>query len=288
MMLKLKKSVKNSKDDFEAFNKLSMKVFGLSFENWFNSGYWGDNYCSYTFFDDVKAVANVSVSKIYTLVNGEPKLYIQLGNVSTDPDYRHQGLIRKLIQEVIHDFHDACDGIYLYANCTVLDFYPKFGFKKEAEYQYSKEITPNPAVFTKLDMGNAKDVILLENCYKKNNPFSARPMLNNFGLVMFYCGDSMRENVYYSEKLQAVIIASFKDNYMLCYDIYCDEGANIDTVLESAAQKDTNTVIFGFTPKNITGCSVKKLENDNQLFVHELGDNMFAQSKMMLPLLSHA
>lgn len=287
-MLKLNKSVKNSKDDFEAFNKLSMKVFGLSFENWFNSGYWGDNYCSYTFFDDVKAVANVSVSKIYTLVNGEPKLYIQLGNVSTDPDYRHQGLIRKLIQEVIHDFHDACDGIYLYANRTVLDFYPKFGFKKEAEYQYSKEITPNPAVFTKLDMGNAKDVILLESCYKKNNPFSARPMLNNFGLVMFYCGDSMRENVYYSEKLQAVIIASFKDNYMLCYDIYCDEGANIDTVLESAAQKDTNTVIFGFTPKNITGCSVKKLENDNQLFVHELGDNMFAQSKMMLPLLSHA
>lgn len=288
MMLKLNKSVKNSKDDFEAFNKLSMKVFGLSFENWFNSGYWGDNYCSYTFFDDVKAVANVSVSKIYTLVNGEPKLYIQLGNVSTDPDYRHQGLIRKLIQEVIHDFHDACDGIYLYANRTVLDFYPKFGFKKEAEYQYSKEITPNPAVFTKLDMGTTKDVILLESCYKKNNPFSARPMLNNFGLVMFYCGDSMRENVYYSEKLQAVIIASFKDNYMLCYDIYCDEGANIDTVLESAAQKDTNTVIFGFTPKNITGCSVKKLENDNQLFVHELGDNMFAQSKMMLPLLSHA
>lgn len=287
-MLKLNKSVKNSKDDFEAFNKLSMKVFGLSFENWFNSGYWGDNYCSYTFFDDVKAVANVSVSKIYTLVNGEPKLYIQLGNVSTDPDYRHQGLIRKLIQEVIHDFHDACDGIYLYANRTVLDFYPKFGFKKEAEYQYSKEITPNPAVFTKLDMGTTKDVILLESCYKKNNPFSARPMLNNFGLVMFYCGDSMRENVYYSEKLQAVIIASFKDNYMLCYDIYCDEGANIDTVLESAAQKDTNTVIFGFTPKNITGCSVKKLENDNQLFVHELGDNMFAQSKMMLPLLSHA
>jgi len=288
MNLRLSKNVKNSKDDFAGFNNLSVKVFGLSLEKWYNAGYWGDKYDSYTYFNGVKAVANISVSKIYTLVKGEPRLYIQLGNVSTDPEYRHQGFIRRLMQEVMDDYVDICDGIYLYANETVIDFYPKFGFEKADEYQYSKEIVPHPIALKKLDMENDTDIKLLEYYYNKNNPFSANPMLKNFDLLMFYCGNSLKNNIYYSEKLQAVIIASFHNDTMLCYDIYCDEENDIDVVLNAGAREGIKTVALGFTPKNIEGYTVKKIESNVQLFVHKKGENMFTQSKMMLPLLSHA
>ena len=50
MNLRLSKNVKNSKDDFAGFNNLSVKVFGLSLEKWYNAGYWGEKYDSYTYF----------------------------------------------------------------------------------------------------------------------------------------------------------------------------------------------------------------------------------------------
>ena len=119
----LKNNIKNSKTDFLAFNDLAVKVFGLSFEKWYKSGYWRDKYFPYTYFDGEKAVANVSANKIHTIIDGKPKLYIQIGTVMTDPDYRNRGLSRKLMNEVFTDFKNNCDGIYLYGNDTVLDFF---------------------------------------------------------------------------------------------------------------------------------------------------------------------
>lgn len=60
----------------------------------------------------------------------------------TDCEYRNKGISRKLMDKVLQDWKDKCDAIYLYANDSVLDFYPKFGFIKAKEYQYSKNIVP--------------------------------------------------------------------------------------------------------------------------------------------------
>lgn len=44
----------------------------------------------------------------------------------THPDYRGQGLAKKLLEHVIAKYEDQYDFLYLFANDTVLDFYPKF------------------------------------------------------------------------------------------------------------------------------------------------------------------
>ncbi|MGL5675443.1 MAG: hypothetical protein ACRDDX_03435, partial [Cellulosilyticaceae bacterium] len=186
------------------------------------------------------------------------------------------------------EWQDKCDGIYLYANDTVLDFYPKFGFEKATEYGYSKPINVKPTGFIKLNMDQEDDVKLLENYYNKGNPFSERPMLHNFGLLMFYCGSFIKDCVYYSEALACVVIASYEENVMTCYDIYCDASKDRDFILQSVAQQETTTVTLGFMPKETVGCTVKALENEDQLFVYSHKENMFNESKMMLPLLSHA
>ena len=46
----------------ESFNKLAEKVFGLSFENWYQNGFWKDNYIPYSAVIDGEVVANVSVN----------------------------------------------------------------------------------------------------------------------------------------------------------------------------------------------------------------------------------
>lgn len=94
----------------------------------------------------------------------------------TAPAYRNRGLSRRLMEAVLSDWRTQCDGIYLYANDTVLDFYPKFGFLKAEEYGFSRPIAPSPAPFVRLDMDKEESVRLLYSYYEKGNPINARPM----------------------------------------------------------------------------------------------------------------
>lgn len=119
-----------------SFNNLTEKTYGFNFENWYENGCWRDLHIPYSLIYENKVVANVSVNIIDFLVLGEKKRYIQLGTVMTDKDYRNQGLCRKLMGIVLEEWENKCDMIYLFANDSVLDFYPKFGFVKSNEYQY--------------------------------------------------------------------------------------------------------------------------------------------------------
>ena len=84
-----------------SFNELAKKTFGLNFEDWYQNGYWTDKYNPHS---------------------------IQLGTVMTDEAYRNRGLIRLIMEDIEKEYADKADGMYLFANDSVLSFYPKFGF----------------------------------------------------------------------------------------------------------------------------------------------------------------
>ena len=81
--LLLSKNVRDNPSQRESFMQLAADVFGLSFHNWYARGYWQDAYLPYTLFDCGRAVANISVNRMKTMVDGQPKRYIQLGTVMT-------------------------------------------------------------------------------------------------------------------------------------------------------------------------------------------------------------
>ena len=132
MKYKLEKNVRDTAPVRNAFNALAMQTFQLSFEGWYENGCWSQRYQPYTLMDGGTAAANVSVNLMKTRWNGQIKNYIQLGTVMTHPAYRNQGLSRYLIEEIFRDWEERCDGFYLFANETVLDFYPRFGFRRAA------------------------------------------------------------------------------------------------------------------------------------------------------------
>nr|MDD6335718.1 GNAT family N-acetyltransferase [bacterium] len=268
---------------------MARSVFGLSFEQWYQKGYWTPRYIPYALMEGSRVVANISVNVIDTCRQGEKKRYVQLGTVMTHPAYRHQGLARRLMGEVLHDWRQACDAIYLYANDTVLDFYPKFGFVRACEYQYSKAITPNPAPVRRMDMQNPADIAHLKALYAQSNPFSALPMPDNIGLVMFYLDGMLRDCVYEVVGQEAIVIASFEGKEMTCHDIFCREGSALDPLLAAVAPCDTRRVALGFTPKDTNGYDVRPIGGeDDALFVLAGKDNPFAGQRVMMPLLSHA
>ena len=69
------------------------------------------------------------------------------------------------METVLSDWRDCSDGIYLFANDSVLDFYPKFGFCPMGEYQVSVNVTPKKGNICRLDIvrpaGFADAVFLL-------------------------------------------------------------------------------------------------------------------------------
>jgi predicted N-acetyltransferase YhbS len=272
-----------------SFDKLAQKTFDLSFENWYQNGYWADKYIPYVLLDGERVASNVSVSIIDTVWQNEKKRYVQLGTIMTDSEYRGKGLSRLLMEKVLEEWKDKCDAIYLFANDTVLDFYPKFGFVKADEYQCQISITSKNRAARKLDMSNDTDRGLLFEKYKKSNPFSALPMVDNVGLLMFYCSQFMKDYVYYVEDYDAAVIAMQNDKNLICFDIFCDGNNDMNDVLAIVANNDTTNVVFGFSPKSTTNCQATLLqEEDTTLFVLSNKENVFADNQLMFPLLSHA
>ncbi len=288
MELQLEKRVRDNDKARLGFFALANDVFGLNFEQWYRNGYWSDSYIPYSILDNGLVVANASVNTIQIRFHEVSKLYIQIGTVMTKPSCRNRGLARLLIEEIIKDWKGKCDSIYLYANNTVLDFYPRFGFVSEKEYQYSKSVAPRQSSVRKLNMESSTDIAFLENYYGRSNPFSELTMIGNFGLVMFYCSSFLRHCVYYLEEADAVVIAAFDGRVMTCFDIYCSGKKDFDDILAQTAQPDTDTVAFGFTPKDKAGCFARPVDGDDALFVLLGKENIFAREKVTLPLLSHA
>ncbi|MEG0457809.1 MAG: GNAT family N-acetyltransferase, partial [Oscillospiraceae bacterium] len=245
-------NIKAQKNLRESFFDLAKKTFDLSFRNWYENGYWSENYIPYGIFDDKKILSNVSVNIIDTIWQGVSKRYIQIGTVMTDIEYRNKGLAKQLINYIIEQWKNSCDCIYLFANDSVLDFYPKFGFSKAIEHQYIMSIVPKPEKLKKLDMTDDKDIAILKQYYLKSNPFSALPMINNFGLIMFYCSSFLQNCVYYCEAFDAVVIISQEDKKLICYDIFCDNNKSMNNILSAIVNNETNNVILQFTPKNVS------------------------------------
>ena len=284
----LSKNVRNSEVHRASFNQLSKRIFNLDFEPWYQSGYWGDLYIPYTLSYNHTVVANVSVSPITFKWGNQRKRYVQLGTVMTEPEYRGKGLSRWLMNIVLEEWIKNCDAIFLFANDSVREFYPKFGFVEATQYQYYKSVSPVVNNVRRLDMSLDSDRQLLLDRYKLSNPFSAFSMEENPGLLMFYCLQFLKDNIFYIEQYEAVVIAETKDTNLLCYDIFCPMGVSMDAILSSVASANTESVVLGFTPKNIGDYQVSKLNEANTtLFLLGNKENLFNDNRLMFPLLSH-
>ena len=276
--------------------ELAEAVFGLSFRSWYENGFWTDRYIPYCLADGSRIVANASANVIDTLWQGERKRYIQIGTVMTHPAYRKRGLMKKIMERLLADWKGRCDGIYLYANDSVRDFYPKFGFETAQEYGHridlldgGQEKKGQEGMWRKLDMAAPKDRELLRSCYGRSNPYSALPMLDNEGLLMFYCADFMKECVYYSRRWDAVCVASGEGEAVYLSDVFGNPACSLYELAAGLPFENYASVVLGFTPKDDSHCICERLvEEDTTLFVFSSGENVFREGRLRMPELSRA
>lgn len=271
----------------KSFIKLAEKVFGLSFENWYQNGFWKDNYIPYSAVIDGEVVANVSVNACSMNYKGEVVKLIQLGTIMTDPDCRGRGYARLLMEEVLKDYEGKVDGIYLYANDSVLDFYPRFGFREAKEYQYIKEAAvtgENKAV--QIPMKDKKDFDRMAEILEERSQNADMYMVGNTGLYMFYLSQFMTENVFYIADCDSYVVAETEDDTLILHAII-GEGP-VDEVINAFGAQVKKAVLC-FTPKDTRGFEKHELqEEDTTFFVKGRFFEEHQADAYMLQAITHA
>lgn len=286
------KIVKNYRDNEalrQSFNELAGKTFGLNFEDWYQNGFWTDNYNPYSVVIDGRVVANVSVNRTDMLIDGEVKHFLQLGTVMTEEAYRNQGLSRKIMEQIEADYKGKVDGYYLFGNDSVLEFYPRFGFRKAKEYQYSKKVlNTGTAQVKKAIMDNPESWKQLESVMNRNVFRGRFDMVNNNELIMFYVTQFMQENVYYHEVTDTYVIAEAEEGSLFIHNVFSAALKSLDEVIALFGE-DIKEVTLGFVPMETEGYTVAEYhEEDCTFFVKGEALNVVEMEMLRIPTLSHA
>ncbi len=271
------------------YNKLTKKTYGFDFEIWYQDGFWGEGHVPYTLFDGESAVSNVSVNKMKFSVLGEEKNYIQIGTVMTDDTYKNLGLNRYLLKRAIDETKSECDLMYLFANKSVLDFYPKFGFRETKEYNYFKNINylKTNIQVKKLDMNNAENKKFLYKKVKSSISLSRVSMMENPELIMFYCISFMKSSVWYIESIDVVVIAEYNGNLLYIYDIFSSRKIELDNIINIMSLPETEKAVLGFTPDEDGFQNSEHIDRDSVLFVYSRDKVIFDYNELKFPELSH-
>lgn len=292
-------NIREDEEIRESFFELARQVFGLDFKRWYQNGWWRGTYRPNVLIKDGRVVANVSVNTMVFMVDGRERHYVQLGTVMTAPEFRKRGLNRYLLERVQAEWRDRCDLIYLFANSSVLGFYPRFGFARKTEYAFEKtpaETEPGwegEETFRNLDMELESDRRLLIDKAATAKPAARLHNWKEAGLLMFYCGGPMADCVYYSEKWDVVLIGEQEGDTLSLYEVFAGKDEEIQEAVRVFAAEigcgRIRNIRTAFAPLCPEGFQAKaRRDEEDVLFVMGEDAGMFDGGRLAFPEMSHA
>ena len=272
----------------DSFNALAEQTFGLNFEGWYQNGFWKENYDPHSIVIDGEVVSNVSVNRTDLMIGGRRYRILQLGTVMTAEHSRGKGYGRAIMEYIEKEYADV-DGIYLFANDTVVDYYPRFGFRPAVEYAYRKNVSQtgeNRAEQVLMDC--PENWAKLAQAMEKSTFREGCPMVDNPGLIFFYVSLFLQEAVYHIPHLDAWVIAEPEEGSLTIHNIFAGEGVTVDDVA-AAFGAEVQEIVLGFAPEAPDGWEIEEIhEEDTHFFVKGGVFAEFEAKKLRIPSLSHA
>jgi len=268
------------------FFDLAKEVFGIDLAPWYGAGFSTD-YHPYSALVNGVMAANVSANVMDCTLDGRSRRYIQFGTVMTKREYRGLGLSRMLMEAAQNDARD-CDGMYLYANDSVREFYPRFGFTKALEYRYGADVAnrkPMSADHVPMDTRERQERFIEQIRARRD---LAVPAIKGESVLMFYLTGFMSGDVWYLPTHDAYAVASIEDGVLTLFALYAPRSVNILETAEAFGEK-VKRIELAFTPENPAGLTLHEhKEEDTTFFI--CGDGLARDMKRILafPEITHA
>ena len=270
---------------FLSFNELAAETFSLDFSTWKNSGCCDGTYILHSFVHEGRIVANVSVTKMEMMISEMEVKGIQIGTVMTDQSFRGRGLSRKLIESVIREYSYA-EFIYLFANDSVLDFYPKFGFISSDEFIYFNENISSFKILSgkrRLCGGNPEDISLLKDKLSKRD-FQSKSfgVKGSVSIPLWHFMNTYTDAFHYIAPLDCVAVFAILNDELQLYDIISESPLKAVDVIPYIIESGVKKIIYHFMPDDFDSYAVRggKFVYDKMFY---LGRNIKLPDELKYP-----
>lgn len=248
-------------------NDLMLDTFGFSFETWHQEGHWSQDYTCYSILEDGSMIANAGVYRMEMLIAGAPKTCYQIGAVATHKTRRGEGLSRHIMNFIL-DQHPG-ETFFLCANQSVLEFYPRFGFRPLQERQpWSEHCLENPRPgMVRLDIVSDRQTI--DAYLQHRSVYSNHVDCSNAAPVQwFHLLTAFADHVYAIPALKTMLVAEQDGHVLNLYDVCATAPVHFIDIAPYLAFDDTREIRFGFNPDWLgIEPQCRELDDDSTLFV---------------------
>lgn len=270
----------------ESFYAMIATVFTrVNFAVWHDQGWWPDHYRPFSLLHYDQMVANVSVCEMTVLIDARPTPAIQIGAVATHPDYRGRGLSRRLMDHVMARYRDI-PFAFLFANDSVLDFYPKFGFRpqKEMIFRTTRDIPPPAPNLRKLNVADPADRELIRTrLASRTEPTSLFGARDFDFITAWHLINVYPEGVFYSEPLDVIWVISIEGRELHIADVIWQGELDIHSALPAVIPaRGIDSITWCLTPDRLSFPHDQITElDDSGLFIR--GDFPIADREFKFP-----
>jgi predicted N-acetyltransferase YhbS len=222
---------------------------GPDFSRWCTWGEWDEDYRAYAVCEGERVVANASLMRMRLLVDGDPVEAFQIGAMGCRTEFRGRGLARRALEAAL----DACGAapVMLFANDTVLDFYPRFGFERRTEHLFhaSHPIVPRGKPATEIDPANASVRTEIHRLIRDGAPLTMRFGARGWGSIIdwYYANGYARP----LRRLDngALLSAGVEGDTLYIDAILSENRFDLAAFLPRLIDAPVAALRFGFTPE---------------------------------------
>jgi GNAT superfamily N-acetyltransferase len=235
---------KNDKNYQTMLNNLLKDIF-LDFQFWYDLNLWDENYESYSIIENGEMISNICIFKTELMFNQKQYSALSIGAVATKQEHRCRGLLRILMEHIIKKYKGV--PMYLCANDEVVNFYPKFGFKRVFEKLPVCELEINNDIKPfKLQYDDPK---VLDYVYNRVNYSDKLDCLNTKSINLFHihCG-YLKDFIYEIPELKTLIIAEQNGSTLKLIGVFSLNNINFKDLISFMPFNNVNKIEFGFTP----------------------------------------
>ncbi|MBM3545759.1 MAG: GNAT family N-acetyltransferase [Alphaproteobacteria bacterium] len=235
---------------FFAFVETAFRSAG-TFRPWAARGGWRPGYEIFVLERDGQILSTAGRQTMRLIVDGQEHAGYQLGAVASSKDHRNRGLSRRLLTWLLSEDDAATRPIILFGNRSVLDFYPRFGFTRIMQTQFTTpiEIEPGAARAPTLDLDNASDrARLAELCGRARAPGTVFSACDYYPALLWLLTHKPR-TVFWLDELDAAVVASVEDGRLILHDVIATRPFDLRPILPRVTPSRVRMLEFGFGPE---------------------------------------
>lgn len=272
-----------------ALNALTQQTYGFDFEAWYQAGFWPDDHQPCSLVRQGQMLANASSNRLDFSLDGQHLRTVQIGTVMTAPEAQGNGYSRYLMERLVTRWAERCDLLYLFANSTVLELYPKFGFRRVLEHEHYLpwSASPRASSFKPVDLDDSDQRRHFMATVASSCPQARLSLQPHVSQTMFYCQGPYRKALHYSTAHDAYVVVEHEQGRMLLAEVYCARPVALLEIVGELVRGETREVVLGFTPLQGDGFATRLVDNDDALFVWGSTATALEAQPLMFPLLSH-